>query len=154
MQVALSVAKDEGDAANDEGDTLAGAQQRAANVKAFIKDTYGFEPLSESSAYITYLISRSDEERLPEMLKNLESNTAALEISDIQVRRWPLFMRFVLSKGFLTSSARTALVWFRSVCTDNAYKATVFGVALCDCNVKRQIHAFSALMQCLCCRLR
>lgn len=78
MQVAVSVA-------NDEGDTPAGVQQRAESVKAFIKDTYGFEPLSESSAYITYLIARSDEERLPAMLKNLENNTTALGISDIQV---------------------------------------------------------------------
>lgn len=78
VQVAISVAK-------DEGDTPEAAQQRAVSVKTFIKDTYGFEPLSESSAYITYLIARSDEERLPAMLKNLENNTSALEISDIQV---------------------------------------------------------------------
>lgn len=76
--MAVSVAK-------EEGDTLEGAQSRATKVKAYIKDTYGFEPLQESSAYITYLISRSDEERLPAMLKNLENNTEALEISDIQV---------------------------------------------------------------------
>lgn len=76
--MAVSVAK-------EEGDTAAGAQERAMRVKAFIKDTYGFEPLSESSAYITYLIARSDEERLPAMLKNLENNIDALSISDIQV---------------------------------------------------------------------
>lgn len=66
-----------------------GAAERGARVKAFIKDHYGFEPLSESSAYITYLISRSDEARLPEMLKSLEANTETLGISDLQVRARP-----------------------------------------------------------------
>jgi hypothetical protein len=77
-QVAISVAK-------DGADDPASAEHRAKQVKDFVKDTYGFEPLSETSAYITYLISRSNEESLPAMLKNLERNSEALGISDLQV---------------------------------------------------------------------
>jgi hypothetical protein len=79
MQVAISVTR-----AEEETD-VAAAAARAQRVKAFIKEAYGFEPLSESSAYITYLIARSNEPQLPGMLKALESRTNELQISDLQV---------------------------------------------------------------------
>lgn len=78
MQVAIAV-KD------IEGEVPAVAQQRAQAVKEFIRAGFSFEPITENNAYITYLIGHADEQRLPELLRALESNTSSLGIADTQV---------------------------------------------------------------------
>eukprot|EP00892_Ulva_mutabilis_P002376 jgi/Ulvmu1/12139/UM085_0003.1 len=68
-----------------EGEAPAVAQQRAQAVKHFIHEGFGFEPITENNAYITYLIGHTDEQRLPELLRALESNTESLGIADTQI---------------------------------------------------------------------
>lgn len=79
MQVSVSVmtAKEADDAQRDE---------RAHRVKSFVQERFGFQPVQESRAYITYLIGRDSESALPELLKQLEADKDALGITDIQVR--------------------------------------------------------------------
>jgi hypothetical protein len=78
LQVAISVMQ----ADSEDGEAL---ESRARLVRAFMNDRYGFEPMSETRAYLTYLVSRADEARLPQMLKDLEANTQDLGITDLQV---------------------------------------------------------------------
>ena len=79
MQVSVSViSADNTDAA--QRDT------RAHQVKRFVHERFGFTPVQESRAYITYLIGRDAERALPALLKQLEAEKGALGITDIQVR--------------------------------------------------------------------
>lgn len=79
LQVSVSVttANAEADAQRDE---------RAQRVKRFVQERFGFQPVQETRAYMTYLIGRDAESALPELLKQLEAETDALGITDIQVR--------------------------------------------------------------------
>lgn len=69
-----------------EGEPRAMAQERAHAVKDFIRNNFSLDPVSENSAYITYLIGHDDEQRLPDLLRSLESNTSGLGVADIQAR--------------------------------------------------------------------
>lgn len=77
VQVAVAVKDVEGEAPDM-------AQQRAHAVKEFIQTGFSLEPVTENSAYITYLIGHADEQRLPDLLRSLESNTTGLGVADIQ----------------------------------------------------------------------
>jgi hypothetical protein len=65
-----------------------GEVERAENVKGLILKEFQFQPMQETKAYITYLISRNEAHRLPPMLRLLENNRLNLGISDIQVCPW------------------------------------------------------------------
>lgn len=90
VQVAVAVKDVEGEAAGM-------AQQRAQAVKEFMRTNFSLEPITENSAYITYLIGHADEQRLPDLLRSLESNTAALGIADIQVCLSMTWLKAVLA---------------------------------------------------------
>ena len=62
-------------------------ERKAAAVKRFVQQRFGFEPVQESRAYITYQIGRDREAVLPELLAQLEEQQEALGITDLQVRR-------------------------------------------------------------------
>ena len=79
MQVSLSVMTPEVATAEEQW-------QRAQRVKSFVKEDHRLEPVQETSAYITYLVSRDQEADLPKLLKHVEAERSNLGITDMQVR--------------------------------------------------------------------
>lgn len=65
--------------------SLADYSQHVSDVKALFKSSLGLEPRDENRAYITYLIPRDCEERLPKFLADLESSRERMHITDIQL---------------------------------------------------------------------
>ena len=80
VQVSVSVL-----GSQDSGDETA-IQARAMRLKALVRSEYGFEPMQETKAYVTYLIDRRAAPQLPALLKRLETGRDEYGITDVQVR--------------------------------------------------------------------
>lgn len=61
-------------------------QARAARVKELVRSEFGFDPMQETKAYVTYLIDRARAPVLPRLLKRLEGGREEFGVTDIQVR--------------------------------------------------------------------
>ncbi|KXZ51812.1 hypothetical protein GPECTOR_11g253 [Gonium pectorale] len=71
--------------AQQQPDTPAAVERRAAAVKQFVQERLGLDPVEESKAYITFLVARDKEALLNGFLRDLEASRDTLGITDVQL---------------------------------------------------------------------